>query len=355
MKRVMLAMSGGVDSSAAALVLMNEGYDVTGVTLCLHQSIEESQDARDAKNVADKLGFPHITLGWNELFRKQVVERFVNGYLNGETPNPCIECNRYIKFGALWECAKEHGFDLLATGHYARITRDENGKAKLKRAADIKKDQSYVLYSLTQEQLNHVLFPLGDKTKAEIRALAEQYGLINAKKPDSQDICFIPDGDYGLFLERYTGKKFPHGNYIDENGNVLGEHQGMIRYTIGQRKGLGVAFGEPRYVLDKNAEDNTVMLGEHEKLFSDTLYMRDVNLLIPVFSAPIRADIKARYRHAAQPATVYPPDENGLVRVVFDEKQRAITPGQAAVMYDGDAVLGGGTIARFSNAEKREK
>lgn len=346
MKRVLLAMSGGVDSSAAAIVLMNEGYDVTGVTLCLHQTIEESQDARDAKAVADKLGFPHITLDWNGLFREHVMERFVQGYLRGETPNPCIECNRYIKFGALCEYAKEQGMDLIATGHYARITHDENGKARLKRAGDTKKDQSYVLYSLTEEQLNHVMFPLGDKTKEEIRALAEEYGLVSAKKPDSQDICFIPDGNYGSFLERYTGEKFPQGDYIDENGNVLGRHQGMIRYTIGQRKGLGVAFGEPRYVLDKNADDNTVTLGRHEALFSDTLYMRDVNFMIPAISAPIRADVKARYRHAAQPATVYPPDENGIVRVVFDEKQRAITPGQAAVMYDGDTVLGGGTIIK---------
>lgn len=346
MKRVMLAMSGGVDSSAAALVLMNEGYDVTGVTLCLHQTIEESQDARDAKAVADKLGFPHITLDWNALFREQVMERFVQGYLQGETPNPCIECNRYIKFGALWEFAKEQGADFLATGHYARITHDKNGKAQLHRAADPKKDQSYVLYSLTEEQLNHAMFPLGDKTKSEIRALAEEYGLVSAKKPDSQDICFIPDGDYGPFLERYTGEKFPQGDYVDENGAVLGRHQGMIRYTIGQRKGLGVAFGEPRYVLDKNAENNTVTLGEHEKLFSDTLYMRDVNLMIEPFKEPIRADVKARYRHEAQSATVYPPDENGIIRVVFDEKQRAITPGQAAVMYDGDRVLGGGTILK---------
>lgn len=344
MKKVLLAMSGGVDSSAAALYLINDGYDITGVTLCLHQTIEESQDARDAKAVADKLGFPHVTLDWNELFRKQVQERFVQGYLCGETPNPCIECNRYIKFGALWDWASARGFDFLATGHYARIERDENGETKLLRALDITKDQSYVLYSLSREQLNHALFPLGGKTKAEIRAKALEKGLISAKKPDSQDICFIPDGDYVSFLERFTGEKYPQGDYIDKNGNVLGKHQGMVCYTVGQRKGLGVAFGAPRYVLSKSAADNTVTLGLNEELFSDTLYMRDVNFLTEVPAEPFRAEVKARYRHGAQPATVYPDGESGLVKVVFDEKQRAITPGQAAVMYDGDVVIGGGTI-----------
>lgn len=344
MKKVLLAMSGGVDSSAAALYLINDGYDVTGVTLCLHQTIEQSQDARDAKTVADKLGFPHVTLDWNVSFREQVQKRFVQGYLCGETPNPCIECNRYIKFGALWEYAKEQGMDYLATGHYARIERDENGETKLLRALDRAKDQSYVLYSLSKEQLDHALFPLGDKTKAKIRAKALEKGLVSAKKPDSQDICFIPEGDYVSFLERFTGEKYPQGDYIDVNGKVLGRHQGMVRYTVGQRKGLGVAFGEPRYVLGKSAADNTVILGKNEDLFSDTLYMRDVNFLACVPAEPFRAEVKARYRHGAQPATVYPADESGFVKVVFDEKQRAITPGQAAVIYDGDVVLGGGTI-----------
>lgn len=272
------------------------------------------------------MGFPHVTLDWNKLFKKQVQEKFVQGYLCGETPNPCIECNKYIKFGALWDWAKERGFDFLAMGHYARIERDENGAAKLLKAADCKKDQSYVLYSLSHEQLNHVLLPLGDKTKDEIRAKALEYGLVSAKKPDSQDICFIPDGDYVSFIERFTGDKYPQGDYIDENGEVLGRHQGMICYTVGQRKGLGVAFGEPRYVLGKSAADNTVTLGRNEALFSDTLYMRDVNFLVDEIAEPFRAEVKARYRHSAQPATVYPQDESGFVKVVFDEKQRAITP-----------------------------
>lgn len=352
-QKVMLAMSGGVDSSASAILLLEAGYELLGATLRLFDDEAKqregacgaSSDIEDARRVAQRLGFPHEVFPYMDRFRAQVIDRFADAYRAGNTPNPCIDCNRTIKFGALLDEALARGFDAMATGHYARVARDEEtGRWLLKKAADEKKDQTYVLYQLTQEQLAHVLFPLGGLCKEEVRAIAQQHGLVNAQKPDSQDICFIPDGDYASFIRRHTGEASAPGRFVDSEGNPLGEHQGLVHYTVGQRKGLGAAFGKPMYVLAKNARENSVTLGSNEELFAREMLADRVNLIsIERLSAPMRVQAKTRYRHAAQPATLFPAAE-GRVRVVFDEAQRAITPGQAAVFYDGELVVGGGTI-----------
>lgn len=352
-KKVMLAISGGVDSSASAILLLEAGYDLLGATLRLFDgkavqregACGASSDIEDARRVAQRLGFPHEVFPCADRFRAQVIDRFVGEYRAGNTPNPCIDCNRAIKFGALLDEALTRGFGAMATGHYARVEQDEKtGRWLLKKAADEKKDQTYVLYQLTQKQLAHVLFPLGGLRKDEVRAIALRHGLVNAQKPDSQDICFIPDGDYAAFIRRDTGEPFAPGRFVDPQGKTLGMHQGLIHYTVGQRKGLGVTFGKPMYVLAKNARENTVTLGSDEELFAREMAVERVNLIsIGQLSAPMRVQAKTRYRHAAQPAVLYPEAE-GRVRVVFDEPQRAITPGQAAVFYDGELVVGGGTI-----------
>lgn len=352
-KKVMLAMSGGVDSSASAILLLEAGFELLGATLQLFsQDLKEKEgacgapsDIEDARRVAECLGFPHEVFPVSGRFRAQVIDRFISEYRAGNTPNPCIDCNRTIKFGALLDEALSRGFDAMATGHYARVERDAGtGRWLLKKALDEKKDQTYVLYQLTQEQLAHVLFPLGSLRKDEVRAIARQHGLVNAQKPDSQDICFIPDGDYAAFIRRDTGIDSPQGRFIDTHGNTLGTHQGLIHYTVGQRKGLGVAFGKPMYVLAKNARDNTVTLGSNEALFRREMTVERVNFIsIDALTGPMRVQAKTRYRHAAQPATIYPAGQN-RVKAVFDEPQRAITPGQAAVFYDGELVVGGGTI-----------
>ena len=353
-KKAIIAMSGGVDSSVAALLMKEKGYDCIGVTMKLFNneqagiSKEKSccslDDVEDARAVARKLDIPYYVFNFSDNFEKNVIERFIEAYHNGRTPNPCIDCNRYIKFKKLFLRMKELSMDYVVTGHYARIAYDEkSGRYLLKKGIDDSKDQSYVLYSLTQEQLSHTLLPLGELEKSEVRRIAEENGFINADKPDSQDICFVPDGNYASFIEKHTGKASPHGNFLSTGGDVMGEHMGIIHYTIGQRKGLGIAAGRPVYVCDIRPEDNTVILGENDDLFSSTLVAGDINLIsCESIVEPIRIKAKIRYRQPAQPAEAV--IKNGKLYVTFDEPQRAITKGQAVVLYDGDIVVGGGVI-----------
>lgn len=341
-EKVMIGMSGGVDSAVSAYLLKKNGYDVTGVTLRL--CAENSSDAEDAKLVAEAVGVPHVVADFTDSFRKNVIERFVACYKEGGTPNPCIVCNKYIKFGDMLKYAEENGMDYVATGHYARIELGENDRYMLRKAKDESKDQTYVLYSLTQEQLAHTLFPLGELTKSEVRAVAEENGFVNAHKRDSQDICFVPDGDYAAFIERHTGESFKFGDFVDRDGNLLGEHKGIIRYTVGQRKGLGIALGKPTFVCAKNVENNTVVLGENKDLFSTTLTAHDVNLIsCESIDEPMRVCAKVRYNQKEQPATVISIGE-GKIKVEFDTPQRAISKGQSVVLYDGEYVVGGGII-----------
>ena len=339
--KALIGMSGGVDSSVAVHLMMRAGFDCIGGTMLLHDSTPDA--AQDAEAVAARLGIPFYVFDLSERFRKAVMDDFVGCYERGLTPNPCIVCNRYLKFGAFLDIAREMGCDCVVTGHYAKIE-EENGRFLLKKAADEAKDQTYFLYTLTQEQLAHTRFPLGELTKVEARAIAEERGFINAKKRDSQDICFVPDGDYMAFMERYTGKTYENGNYLDLSGKVVGRHKGAVAYTLGQRKGLGLAMGAPVYVCDKDMAANTVTVGPNEALFHSSLRAADWNwIAIEGLKEPIRVMAKARSRMIEQPATVYP-EEGGFARVEFDEPQRAITPGQAVVLYDGDTVVGGGTI-----------
>ena len=337
----LIAMSGGVDSSVAAWLTQQAGYACIGATMRLLDT--ENTDASDARAVAQRLGMPFHLLDFSREFAASVMDDFVRCYECGLTPNPCIVCNRRLKFGYLLEAALALGCDYIVTGHYARIA-EEDGRYLLKKAADIAKDQSYFLYGLTQHQLSHTRFPLGELTKEEARRIAEKQGFINARKRDSQDICFIPDGDYFAFLKEYTGKDYPAGDFLDMDGKVVGRHQGAVAYTRGQRKGLGLAMGHPVYVCGKDTEKNTVTVGENEQLFSTSLLADDWNFFpFDSLTAPLRCKAKARSRMTEQPATVYPED-NGICRVVFDDPQRALTTGQAVVLYDGDTVIGGGTI-----------
>lgn len=348
-------MSGGVDSSVAAYIMKEKGYECMGVTMKLFHNDDVGvskahsccslDDVEDARSVARQLEIPYYVFGFSDLFKETVIDKFVNAYENGCTPNPCIDCNRFLKFNKLYHRAVELGYDYVVTGHYARIEFDEeSGRYLLKKGLDPAKDQSYVLYSLTQEQLSHTQFPLGDMDKPETRRIAEEQGFVSAHKHDSQDICFVQDGDYAHFIETYTGKEFPHGNFVDTSGNILGEHKGIIHYTIGQRKGLGIAFGEPMFVCAINPQTNTVTLGKSSDLFTDTLTAKDINLIsVPKIDGAIRLKAKVRYRQTEQWATVTQTDED-TIKVKFDEPQRAITKGQAVVLYDGDTVVGGGTI-----------
>ena len=356
-KKALVAMSGGVDSSVAAFLTQQAGFDCIGVTMRLYDTLPDDgcdsntccslEDVEDARSVARRLGMPFYAFNFKADFREKVIEKFIHCYECGLTPNPCIECNRHLKFDHLLRRGMELGCDCVVTGHYAQIKQDEQtGRYILYKAADASKDQSYVLYCLTQEQLAHTRFPLGGLTKNDARAIAEAQGFINARKHDSQDICFVPDGDYAAFMERYTGKDYPAGNFLDLNGNVVGQHQGAVRYTLGQRKGLGLAMGAPVYVCAKDMERNTVTVGPNEALFSTTLLANDWNWFpFPTLTESLRVSAKARYNQPPQPATVYP-EADGTARVVFDTPQRALTPGQAVVLYDGDMVVGGGTITK---------
>lgn len=355
MKKALIAMSGGVDSSVASLLIKNAGYDCTGITMKLYENedigIKKSNtccsldDIADARAVCNRLGIPYYVFNFRDSFNEEVIERFIKAYENGSTPNPCIDCNRFIKFDRLMRRMAELEMDYVVTGHYARIEYDEESdRYLLKKAVDDTKDQSYVLYSLTQDQLRHTLFPLGAMRKTEVRKIAEENGFINAKKHDSQDICFVPDGKYAEFIEGYTGKKYEHGDFIDKSGNILGEHKGIIRYTIGQRKGLGLALPAPMYVCEKDLENNKVILGSNDDLFTSELYADNLNLITcDKINEPIKIKAKVRYNQKEQPAIAEQIDKD-RIHIVFVEPQRAICKGQAVVMYDGDTVVGGGTI-----------
>jgi tRNA-specific 2-thiouridylase len=339
-KKAAVAMSGGVDSACAALVLQRAGWEVSGVTL---QLCGTEDAARDAARTAAALGIPHTVLDLRERFHTAVVGRFLREYAAGRTPNPCVDCNREIKFGALLDWALGQGFDALATGHYARVCRSAGGRWQLLRGADARKDQSYFLYSLTQAQLARVLLPLGEYEKPAVRALAEARGLPCAHRADSQDICFVPQGDYTAVL-RAEGAALTPGDFVDAAGRVLGRHRGLACYTVGQRKGLGVSAEAPLYVLAKNPAANTVVLGPEEALYTRELTAERMNWLsLPESGAPLRLTGKTRYSQRGAACTLRAlPD--GRAQAVFDEPQRAVTPGQAAVFYDGDAVAAGGTI-----------
>ena len=360
--KALIAMSGGVDSSVAAQMMASRGYECVGCTMRLYENDVVGMDlmdtccsyenTQDARSVTEKIGIPYHIVHYENLFRQEVIEPFIDEYLHGRTPNPCIECNRKLKFQHLYEKMQALGCDLLVTGHYARVRFDEeSGRYQLLKALDLAKDQSYVLYVLTQEQLAHVQFPLGEQDKHKTREIASESGFQNAGKHDSQDICFVPDGDYAGFIERYSGKTCPAGDFVDADGNVLGRHKGIIHYTLGQRRGLGLPAANRLYVTGIDPESNTVTIGSNDDLMKTTLYARKVNLIaMDRIETPLRCSAKIRYRHKEQPCTVTQPEED-LLKVVFDEPQRAITPGQSVVLYDGDVVLGGGVIVGDMIAE----
>ena len=349
-KRVLLGMSGGVDSSVAALLLLRAGYDVTGVTLRLRPDAYmrgsraggccSLDDMDDARRVCYRLGIEHLVMNLTEQFERDVIGYFAEQYAEGITPNPCIACNRHIKFGAMLERARALGFDFISTGHYAVIEQSDNGRWLLKKSPAAK-DQSYVLYTMTQDQLAHTLMPVGRYSKPEIRAMAEEAGLPVAHKSDSQEICFVEDGDYAGFIARYTGTKDAAGDFLDRSGRVIGRHRGVTHYTVGQRKGLGISFGRPMYVTAIDAARNTVTLGEEGAQYSNSLEAADLRWI--AFDAlPGETEAEAKIRYAAAPAKArLVPLPGGRVRVEFRQPQRAVTPGQAVVFYDGSVVLGG--------------
>ena len=357
-KTALIAMSGGVDSSVAAFEMVKKGYKCMGCTMRLYDNdmIGEDllgtccsiNDTNDARAVCDRIGIPYNIYHYEAEFRDKVIEPFVRSYENGETPNPCIRCNRYLKFDSLYKKAQEMGYDYIVTGHYARI-REKDGHFYLLKAVDPNKDQSYVLYDLTEEQLSHTAFPLGEYTKDKVREIADENGFVTSHKKESQDICFVPDGDYAGMIQRYRGHDYPKGNFVDLEGNVLGEHDGIINYTIGQRRGLGIPADRRLYVTRLDVAKNEVTLADNSDLFKTSLIIRDFHWITG--DAPTegyRCSAKIRYRHKEQPATLYVLDDS-TARLVFDEPQRAITAGQSAVLYDKEIVLGGGIIDHVIN------
>lgn len=352
----LVAMSGGVDSSVAARLTKEMGISCMGCTMRLYENDMVGldlldtccslKDTEDARKVCERLGIPYRIFHYEADFREQVIEPFVCSYERGETPNPCINCNKYLKFRKLYDRAKELGYSTIVTGHYARIVR-EDGHYYLKKAVDPKKDQSYVLYDLTEEQLSHTLFPLGDYTKEQVREMAEEMEFVNARKKESQDICFVPDGDYVSMIRRYRGKEYPPGPIVDTSGKQIGMHEGIIGCTIGQRRGLGVPADRRLYVVKLDIPNNTVVLGDNADLFKRRLRIREFHWITGEMPrGEVRCKAKIRYRQPEQPATLFPPEqEGGEAILLFDEPQRAITPGQSAVCYSEDTVLGGGIIS----------
>lgn len=353
-KKVMLGMSGGVDSSVAAALLKEKGYDVTGVTLKLRPNEEYNlthigsccsmDDTEHARRVAYKLGIDHMVMNFTDIFSKTVINNFVTEYLNGRTPNPCVVCNKYVKFDSMLLRAYELGFDYIATGHYANIEYSKDkGRYLLKKSNSVK-DQSYFLYNLTQEQLAHTLFPLGDLDKNQTRKIATKYNFPNALKPDSQEICFIPNNKYAEFIKNYTGKEFPKGKFIDLNGKYLGMHEGIPKYTVGQRRGLKISMGEHMYVTKMNLKDNTIILGNKNSIYTKEIIADNLNFIsIDNLTSPIKAYVKVRYRSPLI-FSLIEPLENKRVKITFDEKQKLCAPGQSVVFYDNNIVIGGGII-----------
>lgn len=352
-EKALIGMSGGVDSSVSAYLMLQSGYECIGATMRLFDSGDQEStccsldDVEDARSVARRLGMPHYVFNFKEDFDAQVMSKFAVCYEQGLTPNPCIDCNRHLKFDRLLRRALELGCRWVVTGHYAQIRRDEaTGRYLLCKAADSAKDQTYFLACLNQQQLSHIQFPLGGLTKQQVRQIAGENGFVNARKHDSQDICFVPDGDYVAFLERYTGKHYAPGDFLDLQGNVVGRHRGAVAYTRGQRKGLGLAMGAPVYVCGKDMEANTVTVGPNEALFSMALRANEWNWYpFETLTEPMAVTVKTRHSQHEQPATVYP-EADGFARVEFESGQRAVTPGQAVVLYQGDLVIGGGTITQ---------
>ena len=354
-KTVVVGLSGGVDSSVAAYLLKEQGYDVIGVTMQIWQeedscTVEENggccglSAVEDARRVAQKLDIPYYVMNFRKEFQEQVIDYFTREYLEGRTPNPCIACNRYVKWESLLKRSLEIGADYIATGHYARVEQLPNGRYAIRNSVTAKKDQTYALYNLTQEQLARTLMPVGAYTKDEIRKIAEEAGLLVAHKKDSQEICFVPDNDYARFIKNSTGKTIPKGNFVLADGKVIGEHQGIIHYTIGQRKGLNLSMGHPVFVTKIRPDSNEVVIGENEDLFVNTLICDRVNFMaMEGLDGEVRLKAKIRYNHPGAECVISPV-EDGKVRVTFDQPQRAITPGQAVVFYQGEYVAGGGII-----------
>ena len=345
-KKVLVAVSGGVDSGSAVYLLKNAGYSVSAIMLRLFDKTDSegniiTTESDSARQLCNDLGVEFIYADYRDEFKRDVIDNFVSSYMVGKTPNPCVECNRSVKFKYVFDYADKNGFDYIATGHYARVEK-VGDSYKLLKATDEKKDQSYVLYNLTEAQLSRLLLPLGQYSKDEVRGFAKAAGLKNYDKADSQDICFIT-GDYFDFITEYTGKTFPEGDFVDKDGNLLGRHKGIIRYTVGQRKGLWLSFDSPRFVIRKNPSENTVILGKSEELFHNTVFANRVNLISCDITQPTRVEAMIRYNQKPQPATCYPP-EGDVIKVVFDTPQRAPSPGQSLVMYIGDEVMGGGII-----------